>query len=109
VSIIIPLRSDLPYFDLEVELDGVTYGLELRWNTRAEGWFLTIFNPETEEVIRAGIRVVCDFPLRSYEADRLPPGALVAVDTSGEATDPGYGDLGDRVQLLYFTAAELGL
>jgi hypothetical protein len=31
----------------------------------------------------------------------------VLVDTSGTGDEPGLGDLGGRVQLLYFEASEL--
>ncbi len=109
MSVVIPLRSDLPHFDLQVELEGTTYTLELRWNTRAEAWFLMVIDAQGETVIRSGLRVVADHPLRLYEADRQPPGLLVAADTSGAGEDPGLHDLGARVQLFYFTAAELGL
>lgn len=103
----IPVFSDSTYYDLQVVLDGVTYTLEFRWNDRASGWFLNILNADADEIIQAGIRVVVDFPLNLYRADRTPPGLLYARDTSGTRTDPGLKDLGDRVQFFYFEKADL--
>ncbi len=38
---------------------------------------------------------------------RSPPGLLMAYDTSGEGIDPGLTDLGQRVQLIYYTVADV--
>ena len=104
----IPTRSDLPFYDLQVTLDGVTYTLEFRWNVRAAGWFMAILDAEGVNVLRAGIRLVANWPLEAYRADRQPRGVLMALDTSSSGLDPGRDDLGDRVQLVYISADELG-
>jgi hypothetical protein len=97
-----------PHFDLSLELDGVTYLLELRWNSRADAWFLMLYTAEGDLVLGSR-KVVTDFPLWGRCRDaRRPKGQLLAVDTAGEQLDAGLEDLGGRVQLLYFTAAELG-
>jgi hypothetical protein len=107
VSVTIPLRSDLPFFEFEVELDEVTYGLSFKWNAAAEAWFLALKSSE-DEVILAGTKVTVDWPVGSRNADpRIPPGVLVFLDTAGRQQDPGRTDLGDRVLLLYFSEAEL--
>lgn len=109
----IPLRSDLPHFDVQATLDDVTYTLEFRYNTREGFWYLHILS-EGGEPILMGIKCVIDWPLaRRTPTPGRPPGILSFIDTSGSRTDPGFdvdlgkGDLGDRVQLLYFEAAEL--
>lgn len=104
----IPLRSDLPHFDLQAELDGTVYTLELRWNVRDEAWYLDVLD-ETSETNLWSAKAVVNFPIGSHVPDRQPPGALVFVDTSGQNAEAGIHDLGERVQLLYFSAAELGL
>lgn len=122
MSIVIPLRGDLPFFDLGAELDGVTYTLQVRWNPRAAAFFLTVYDEPGENVLLGDARMVADYPLYSHRVDRQPPGALVVVDTSGAGEDPSaevlvdpdnnpsfVSTFGSRHVLLYFSAAELGL
>lgn len=109
MSVVLPVKSDATFFDLQVTLEDVTYTLEFRWNVRASAWFMNILDAEGENMIRAGLRLVADFPLWPYGASRTPPGAFVCVDTTQQGQDPGLEDLGDRHQLLYLTAEDLGL
>lgn len=103
----LPLRSDLTHYDMQLTLDGVAYTFEFRWNTRAGAWFMDIQTDEGEHIV-SSIKVVIDLPLGARSRDaRKPAGALFAVDTSGKGLDPGVSDLGERVQLVYFTKAEL--
>ena len=107
MSVTIPLRSDLPHYSFQAELDGASYGFELRWNATAEGWFLTL-SDGTGNVLLSSLRLVTDWPLgKRYKDSRLPPGSLMAYDTTGQSEAPGRDDLGSRVVLSYFTAAEL--
>jgi hypothetical protein len=109
----IPLRSDLPHFDVQAVLDDVTFTLEFRWNTREGFWYMSILTDGGDPIITS-IKCVVDWPLGRRTPDpRRPRGVLSLIDTSGGQVDPsfdpdtGKGDLGDRVQLLYFEAAEL--
>ena len=103
----IPLRDDLPFFDLHVSLDDATYTLQLRWNVREGAWFMDVLDQQGEALLLAGLRLVASFPLTAYVTDRKPPGDLVVIDTTGAGADPGRADLGTRHALVYFTAAEL--
>lgn len=102
----LPLRSDAPFFDFSVELDGVSYGFAFAWNTRSQQWTVQLLTAEEDPV--AVSPLVIDLPLffRSRDA-RKPPGLLLAVDTSGEGADPGLHDLGSRVVVIYFERSEL--
>lgn len=109
----IPLRSDLPRYDLQVQLDAVTYTLELHWNTREAAWYMNVRTEDGSDIVN-GIKVVVDFPLGRRTPNPLrPPGVFVAVDSSGQHLDPQWdddlsvGDLGDRVSLLYYSAQEI--
>lgn len=102
----IPLRTDITHYSFQVELDGATYGFELRWNERAEGWFLSLFDVEGEPLVSSR-RVVLDMPMLARQrVEGLPPGQLIATDTAGTGAEPGLTELGGRVQLLYFDEAE---
>lgn len=97
----IPLRNDLPWYSLSVELSGKTYGLELRWNEVAAAWFLSLSDASNVAIV-SGLRLVIGWPLAKRYADaRLPPGTFVAIDTTGKGLDPTRNDLGTRVELYY--------
>lgn len=103
------LRQDQPFFSIVVTLDAVSYTLQFRWNVRAAAWFVTVLDAVGVNVLLGDTRVVANFPLALYVTGRAPSGLLMAVDTSGQGLDPGLTDLGDRIDLQYFSKAELGL
>lgn len=105
----VPLRDDLSHFDLVATLDGVDYTLEFVWNALDSAWYLTILDGDGETPYHEGRRVVVGYPTDPHITERYPPGLLVFVDSEGRDAEPGEADLGTRVKLLYFTAAELGL
>jgi hypothetical protein len=113
VAFVIPIarEADGPsFFDLQATLDGVTYTLEFRWNVRLGAWFMNVLDAEGVNPCLLGVRVVVDYPLAQHLVDRSPPGYLLALDTGaaeGEGQDPGFDDLGNRVQLWYIPEAEL--
>lgn len=110
MPVIVPLRGDLPFFDLQITLDDVNYTLEFRWNERAEAWFFSILDETGETPYAEGLRVVVAWPMLAFSAERVPPGVLVFIDTAGGVEDiVRQEELGDRVELWYFTRDELGL
>jgi hypothetical protein len=89
------------HYEYSVDLEGSTYVVELRWNARARAWFLSLFD-RSRSAIAVGRKVALGADLRGASADgRLPPGRLLALDTSGAGRDAGEADLGARVLLGY--------
>ncbi len=106
--VILPLRTDLPHYTFNTELDGVQYGFELQWNARDSAWLMSISMVDGTPLL-SGIRVTGDSYLAwRFKDSRLPPGLLVSQDTTGKHADPGLTDLGKRVQVLYYDAATVG-
>jgi hypothetical protein len=107
----IPLSEGvpLPFFDMQTSLESVTYTLQFRWNVRASAWFLDILDEQGSIYLVPGVKLVANWPLGAYRADRQPPGCFVVVDSAGEDADPDLVSFGVRHKLIYFTAAELGL
>lgn len=105
VEIVIPLG---PASQQTVEFDGVIVGLRLWWNARAQRWILDVTDQAGAE-IASGLGLVIGRSLLARFGARpdMPPGSLVAVDTSGAGREAGRDDLGDRVRLVYADAAEL--
>lgn len=105
--VIIPLVNDRPHYTMQVELDGGTFTLELQWNFREEAWYLSLGDSEADPIV-AGVKLVVGFPLLTRCKDsRMPRGFFQAQDTTGKNEDPGFADLGARVQLYYFSEGEL--
>lgn len=105
----IPLPNP-PIYNLtfQVELDGTTYSLTLYWNPRDESWYITIADSSNSPILSCQ-RCVVAYPIGLNQAynTSLPPGSLQFQDTSGQGLDPGQTDMGARVILLYFDAAEI--
>lgn len=102
----IPFNPDAEFIGLQVELTGVTFGLEFRWNARAEAWFASLFSAEGVGLI-AGRRVNVGVPIwLRAPGSAIPAGQLVAVDTSERDEEAGLSDLGRRVKLIYFEPSE---
>ncbi len=108
MSVLIPLRDDLEHFSEQVELDGRTFTLEFRWNAREEAWYLSVADAD-ENSLATGVKLVVGWPLLTrYASADMPPGQLMADDTSGRDQEAGLTDLGRRVLLFYFNAEEVG-
>lgn len=105
----IPVTKGLPYLTLQCLLDGVTYTLELRWNVRAQGWWMNIYDEQGTTVLLAGLRLALGAAIASNITGRPFPGFFVLIDTTATNVDPGLNDLGDRVLLEYVEAADLAL
>lgn len=106
-TISLPVRNDLPHFTFNCELEGQTYGFEFWWNDRLPGWFMSISTVDGTLVL-SGVRLSEGFPLTArFKDSRLPPGAIMAIDTTGRQADPRLEDLGARTQLAYIESADL--
>lgn len=107
MAVNLPLRNDAALFSFDCQLDGTTYLFAFRWNERDAQWLFDLSDVDRVPIV-SGVAVVVDFPLGARCADaRMPPGMLVAVDTTGAHADPGETDLGARTVIVYTTAAEL--
>jgi hypothetical protein len=103
----LPVRVGVPFQRFQVELDGVLYGVELRWNWRVPAWSLTL-RDAGGGALRQGVRVCLGASLLPpRRSSAFPPGELLLVDRSGSAVDPGLEGLGDTAELVYMDAAEV--
>jgi hypothetical protein len=96
----LPIPSE-PSIRLSTTLDGITYFIDLKWNTRDGHWFISLYD-YAEVAIIEGLRVVIGYPLllRVVDTSR-PAGELYFIAANGDtAEDPGE-ELGDRWQLIY--------
>lgn len=101
----IPLTSLYPAYQQRVDLEAATYVIGLRFNERANLWFLDIMDAD-------GNPIVMGTPLQSnldlikrFKDVRLPGGRFTAVDSSGQNQDATVETLGEVVRLLYDEAS----
>lgn len=106
-SIPVLASSSRPTVRQRVKLDGRDYLLDFSWNGRESRWYVTVL--DADGVLICGSRkVVVGGRIANRTADpRAPLGVLCAVDVSGSDIDPGIDDLGERVVLGYFDAADI--
>lgn len=107
MPVILPLVPSIPNYRVSTTLDDTQFIFDLRWNTRDNAWYMDV-STEADEIIRYAIKIVRGAPLGRRTADpRFPTGLLVAAASDGSTTEAGLNDLGTRVQVLYYTVAEL--
>jgi len=107
MPVILPFQPSLPFYRVSTVLDGQTYQLNVRWNSRDEAWYFDLLTDEGV-MLAAGVKVVLGVFLarRVTSEDRLG-GALIASDLSGAELDAGLDDMGTRVLVYYYSAEEL--
>ena len=109
MSLLIPTRTDgTQAYSQAVQLDGIAFRLDFSWNGRGKYWKVAIYDAAANLLLSKAIRVGMPL-LARYRDPAFPPGEMVANDTSGQDADPGVNDLGARVQLVYYTAAEMAV
>ena len=84
-----------------IELDDKVYTMDLRWNVRAQSWFISLFTNNIEEVIINPLKLVLNVNMLKYATNKLKPsGILVAQSDSTDVIT--FDNLGEDVKLNYF-------
>ena len=103
----LPTSTDLAYYEFEVELDGVEFKMEFRFNDRDDSWYMTLLDSE-DAVLRAGIRVVLSWALlRLWAEATRPDGEIISVNQGDVTAPPTLNQLGAEVVLTYFDETEI--
>ncbi len=106
-TLVIPTATDgSAHYTMTVELDGVTYELELLWVERSPGWYLSISLDDGTRLLSCRRLVLGAFITRRFKDPRLPKGDFTLLDTTGQDIEAGLYDLGSRVLLLYTEGAD---
>lgn len=106
----IPLDPAAPASDaFTVTLDGAPYTIQLQLNARAGTWAASLFDASGAP-LHAAAPLRTGTPIWSAARAGAPPGRFVVAALGEDKSDAGSaptGELGERVFLLYYTAAEL--
>ncbi len=88
-------------FDVRVELEGAEYRFRFRWNSRDQGWYVSLLDSEDAEILM-GQKVVpnADLTLRAT-LDNAFKGRLYAIDSRFPEALAGFDELGDVVPVIY--------
>lgn len=98
-----------PYTDFTTTLSGTTYQLNLRWNGRAESWYLDIAT-SNGVVIRKGAKLLPKVPLIVKNKSMFPDGNLFVVKSIEGYSEPvGRDNLGkdSPYSLIFLTNQEI--
>ncbi|BBO74394.1 hypothetical protein DSCW_18110 [Desulfosarcina widdelii] len=102
----LPVAADTPYQSFNIELDGTVYGFRLRYNTRADAWFLDLLAAD-ETVLLAGRAVRLGVDLLAHYSDAaFPPGRLFVVNFVDTYGEPDRENFGQDVKLIYVEAED---
>lgn len=100
---LIPTQKNEPFYDEIVSIDGSTYVFTFRWSQLEGYWYLDVAE-ETGVSIITGIRLVLGITLGRTSVHRLfRSGVMLLIDTTDSDANPGFADLGTRVELRRFT------
>lgn len=106
MSLVIPTFA-LPSCFFQIALEGVVYRMAFKWNHLYEFYTMDILTFEGSAIV-TGVKLVINYPLiNRYGNPLLPPGELIAVDTTGKLDRIGFDNLGEEVKLIYIPEAEL--
>ena len=94
--------ANLGNFYFTVDMDGVDYTLDFHFNDREGFWYMDVLDIDGN-IVRAGLKVVINFPLllRWAGTDR-PDGELLCLNTYSD-DEPGLEDLGTNAIMIYAT------
>lgn len=109
MSVYVPTNLTLPFWTQSTTLDGVSYLLSFFYNQREDVYYMTIADT-TGATLCGGVKLISNWPLLSGFIDpHMPPGELIAMALGTDQSPAGLGELGigQRVQLTYFTQAEV--
>lgn len=115
----IPFQPSIPFANFTVSLSGIQYVIDQAWNPRDQAldangvptsdgaWYFDV-SDEQGNPIRVGIKIVLGAILAQKTVDpRWPFGVFIAQDTSGQGKEAGLDDIGTRVVVWFYTAAEI--
>lgn len=106
MSFVLPTLTDgTEAYDERIQLEGVEYSFQFRYNLRRELWVFSIFALDGTAIL-TGQSVNVGIPL-NRRAVGGPPGMLMAIGETESIEPPSLLELGDRVKLCYLTAEEV--
>ncbi len=107
VTLVLPFIPSEGNYRFQTTIEDVPYVFDVRWNERDVAWYFDLFQSDGVS-IELGIKVVLNAYLgRTSTHSLFQRGVLAAIDTSGAYAEPGFDDLGTRVEVRYYSVSDL--
>jgi hypothetical protein len=104
--VILPVAPSIAFYTERIQLDGVLYTIQYRWNQRMGHWVQNVQDANGNDLID-GILQLTDYPL-GYKGigtiQGYPPGVQMIVDESGAGLTADRKTFGSGVNPYYFQA-----
>lgn len=101
----------IPYFDIasfseEVILEELPYVFRFTFNDRKQYWTMSILTRD-RKILVAGIKLVLNYDLfDQFPGNNLPPGQLLAIDTTDSRVKINRTNILDVMKIVYFEKEE---
>ncbi len=105
--IALPFLPSIPFQRFTTTIEEEPYDFKVRWNSRDAAWY---FDVQTGDgvILRQGVKIVLGTYLgRACTEGFFRTGVLWAVDTTSQAREATFDDLGTRVEVRYYSALEV--
>lgn len=97
----LPLDSLNLSYEFKVDLDGTTYTVAIRFNSRSAVWIMDLKTVNDDSIIM-GIPLLLGSDLFGrFKDSRLPPGTFLMVNLESDVEEASETNLGTEVLLLY--------
>lgn len=97
----IPLRHDLPFYKFRINLSGVTYSLEIRYNGRMNRYIMNVNDAQNNQIL-SGLPVLINRNMTGqYRTLSIPVGTFFSVDDTNQGVQPTQYSFGLTHTMVY--------
>lgn len=96
-----------PNYRFSTALGDATYIFDVRWNESDSAWYFDMLEVDETPIVTGAKIVLGTYFGRRSTHPFFISNILTAVDTGADNLDPGYDDLGTRVEIWHYTTDEL--
>lgn len=104
MAVEVPIRANVPAQTFDIVLDGVSYTMVAKWNSRSTFWTLDILQEDQSSLI---LGVCLKLGARLLQQFNLNIGDFIMIDDTGTGQEASLSNIGISTRLVYFTSTEL--
>lgn len=101
----LPFIPNVTYQTFDTVLEGITYTINARWNSRGEAWYMDILDANASP-IASGLKLVLGVAIGRKVTDPRFPGIFFVSDLSNADQEASFDDFGTRVVVYFYPIAE---
>lgn len=104
---VLPFIPSEAHYTFDTSILDTPYSFEVRWNARDPAWYFDLSEIDGTPILR-GVKIVLGTYLgRTSTHILFQNGVFAVIDTSGGYRDPGFDDLGTRVEVRFYPTADI--